>query len=87
MKVIFLYYTYPNQIELLSPYFKNAYIAEMSSNIMGEKDSSLGFILSFFPDVIHPYEFIAKSGASKVNNVIKIRYVIILRLRNSVTIT
>jgi len=65
--VIFLYYTYPNQIDLLSPYFENAYIAEMSSNIMGEKDLSLGFLLSFWPDLLHPYEYLrtTKSGVSK----------------------
>ena len=69
-KVIFLYYTYPNQIDLLSPYFQNAYIAEMSSNIMGEKDLSLDFLLSFYPDLLHPYEFLrtTKSGVSKVIN-------------------
>ena len=66
--MIFLYYTYPNQIDLLSPYFKNAYIAEMSSNIMGEKDLSLDFLLSFWPDLLHPYEYLrtTKSGVSKV---------------------
>ena len=40
----------------------------MSSNIMGDRDESLDFILSFYPDVLHPYEFIAKSSAPKVKH-------------------
>ena len=42
---------------------------------MGERDESLDFILSFYPDVLHPYEFIAKSSAPKVKTI---------RFRNSV---
>ena len=40
----------------------------MSSNIMGEKDLSLDFLLSFYPDLLHPYEYLrtTKSGVSKV---------------------
>ena len=44
----------------------------MSSNIMGEKDLSLDFLLSFYPDLLHPYEYLrtTKSGVSKVRKFI-----------------